>query len=135
MARMKQTPRKDTVLKAIRQPMTNAVKSKFHNTKAVKKSPNRFRPAKVALLEIRPYQKSVTNLISSMSFGRLVRDIAQDKGMHVTFQANAIQALQSATESYAVGLLQDSNVCAMLERRVTIMPKDMKLARRIRGQR
>ena len=136
MARMKQTANKHTTIKkAIREPMTHAVKSKLHNTNAVKKPSNRFRPAKVAFLEIRPFQQSVDNLISPMSFAKLIHDIAEDKGMHVSFQASAIQALQSATEAYAIELLQDSNVCAMLEKRVTIMPKDIKLARRIRGQR
>jgi histone H3 len=136
MARMKLTANKDTTIKrAIREPMTHAVKSKLHSTKAVEKPSNRFRPAKVALLEIRPFQQSVDNLISPMSFAKLIRGIAEDKGMHVNFQGSAIQALQSATEAYAIELLQDSNICAMLEKRVTIMPKDIKLARRIRGQR
>jgi histone H3/H4 len=126
MARMKQTAKKDTVKKAIREPMTNAVKSKLHNTKAVKKVSNRFRPSNVALLEIRPFQQSVANLITPTSFARLVHSIAEDKGMHVTFQASAIIRLQLATEAYAAELIQDSNVCARLERRLTIMPKDIK---------
>ena len=51
------------------------------------------------------------------------------------FQAAAILALQEASEAYLVGLFEDSNLCAIHAKRVTIMPRDMQLARRIRGER
>jgi histone H3 len=51
------------------------------------------------------------------------------------FQGSAILALQEAAESYLVGLFEDTNLCAIHAKRVTIMPKDMQLARRIRGER
>ena len=66
-----------------------------------------------------------------MSFARLFRDIAQDKRIYVGFRPSTMQALQSATEAYDVGLFEDSNLCVMQERRITIMPKDIKLAPRI----
>ena len=37
--------------------------------------------------------------------------------------------------SYLVGLFEDTNLCAIHAKRVTIMPKDIQLARRIRGER
>ena len=50
-------------------------------------------------------------------------------------QAVAIKGLQEAAEAYLVGLFEDSNLCAIHARRVTIMPRDVQLARRIRGER
>ena len=92
------------------------------------KKPRRYRPGTVALQEIRHHQKS-TEL-------RLVREIAQDLGkMSIHFQSGAIIALQEASEAYLVGLLEDSNLCAIHAKRVTIMPKDIQLARPIRGER
>ena len=49
------------------------------------------------------------------------------------FQANALLALQEASEAYLTGIFEDSNLCALHANRVTIMKKDMDLARRIRG--
>ena len=53
----------------------------------------------------------------------------------IRFQSAAIKALQQACEAYLVGLFEDSNFCAIHAKRVTIMPKDIQLARRIRGER
>jgi histone H3 len=72
-------------------------------------------------------------LIRKLPFQRLVREIAQDTGLR--FQSCAILALQEAAEAYLVGLFEDTNLCAIHAKRVTIMPKDMQLARRIRGER
>ena len=100
------------------------------------KKPRRYRPGTVALREIWRYQKSTELLIRKLPFQRLVREIAQDLGkMSVHFQSGAIMALQEASEAYLVGLLEDSNLCAVHVKRVTIMPKDIQLARRIRGER
>ena len=70
-----------------------------------------------------------------MPFQRLVREIAQVYNPYLRFQSGAILALQESVEAYLVGLLEDSNLCAIHAKRVTIMPKDMQLARRIRGER
>ena len=69
-----------------------------------------------------------------MPFQRLVREIAQTHNPYVRFQSGAILALQESAEAYLVGLLEDSNLCAIHAKRVTIMPKDMQLARRIRRE-
>ena len=102
----------------------------------------RYRPGTVALKQIRQYQKSTELLIRKLPFQRLVREIASDSEViksplcgKVRFQSAAIMALQEATEAYLVGLFEDSNLCAIHARRVTIMPKDIQLARRIRGER
>jgi len=97
--------------------------------------PHRYRPGTVALREIRKYQKSTELLIRKLPFQRLVREIAQDFKTDLRFQSSAILALQEASEAYLVGLFEDTNLCAIHAKRVTIMPKDVQLARRIRGER
>ena len=97
--------------------------------------PHRFRPGTVALREIRRYQKSTAMLIPKLPFQRLVREIAQDFRTDLRFQASALAALQEASEAYLVGLFEDTNLCAIHAKRVTIMAKDVHLARRIRGER
>lgn len=49
------------------------------------------------------------------------------------WQSQAILALQEATEAFLVHLFEDTNLCAIHAKRVTIMQKDLQLARRIRG--
>ncbi|KAL3765734.1 hypothetical protein ACHAWU_009702 [Discostella pseudostelligera] len=99
------------------------------------KKPHRYRPGTVALREIRKYQKSTELLIRKAPFQRLVREIAQDFKTDLRFQSTAVLALQEASEAYLVGLFEDTNLCAIHAKRVTIMPKDIQLARRIRGER
>lgn len=101
--------------------------------KAVKPQ-KRFRPGTVALREIRRYQKSTELLIKKLPFQRLVRELTQDMKLDVRFQSTALLALQEAAEAYLVGLFEDTNLCAIHARRMTIMAKDMHLARRIRGE-
>ncbi|KAK0166265.1 hypothetical protein PV328_004701 [Microctonus aethiopoides] len=74
-------------------------------------------------------------LIRKLPFQRLVREIAQDFKTDLRFQSSAVMALQEASEAYLVGLFEDTNLCAIHAKRVTIMPKDIQLARRIRGER
>ncbi len=97
--------------------------------------PHRYRPGTVALREIRKFQKSTTLLIRKLPFQRLVREIASDFKTDLMFQSQAILALQEASEAYLVGLFADTNLVANAAKRVTIMPKDIQLARRIRGER
>jgi len=89
----------------------------------------------VALREIRKYQKSTELLIRRKPFQSLVREIAQEIKTELRFQSTALVALQEAAEGYLVGLFEDTNLCAIHAKRVTIMPKDIQLARRIRGER
>ena len=93
-----------------------------------KRRPRRYRPGTVVLREIRRYQRSSELLIRQIPFQRLVREIAQTHNPYLRFQSGAILALQESAEAYLVGLLEDSNLCAIHVKRVTIMPKDMQLA-------
>ena len=135
MVRTKQTARKSTGGKAPRKQLaTKAARKSAPATGGVKK-PHRYRPGTVALREIRRYQKSTELLIRKLPFQRLVREIAQDFKTDLRFQSSAVLALQEASEAYLVGLFEDTNLCAIHAKRVTIMPKDIQLARRIRGER
>ncbi|KAJ1916367.1 centromeric DNA-binding histone H3-like protein cse4 [Mycoemilia scoparia] len=105
------------------------------------KKPRRYRPGTVALREIRFFQKSTNLLLSKLPFARLVREIAIDiydnefteEAVGRRWQSSAILALQEAAEAYMVHLFEDANLCAIHAKRVTIMQKDIQLARRIRG--
>ena len=133
MARTKQTARKSSGGKAARKSL--ATKEDHTSTQASSKikKPHRYRPGTVALREIRKYQKSTELLIRKLPFQRLVREISQDFKDDLRFQSSAVIALQEASEAYLQGLFEDTNLCAIHAKRVTIMPKDMQLARRIRG--
>ena len=102
------------------------------------KKPHRFRPGTRALREIRFYQRSTELLIRKLPFQRFVRELTQnftvsEEGFR--WQSSALGALQEAAEAYLVGLFEDTNLCAMHGKRITIQNKDMQLARRIRGER
>ncbi|KAF3935636.1 hypothetical protein ABW19_dt0205553 [Dactylella cylindrospora] len=108
------------------------------------KKTHRFKPGTVALREIRKYQKSTDLLLRKLPFSRLVREICADQidivNSHfmgstepMRWQSQALLALQEATEAFLVHLFEDANLCAIHAKRVTIMQKDIQLARRIRG--
>jgi histone H3 len=102
----------------------------------VKKS-HRYRPGTVALREIRRYQKSTELLIPKLPFSKLVREIAEEvnpTNSKLQFQAGALVALQESAENYLVKLFEDANMASIHSKRVTVMPKDMQLARRLRGE-
>mmetsp|Transcript_58566 Transcript_58566/g.96681 ORF Transcript_58566/g.96681 Transcript_58566/m.96681 type:complete len:135 (+) Transcript_58566:31-435(+) len=133
MPRTKQTPNRlgprewhRKAAKAVRQsaPVTGGVMK-----------PHRYRPGTVALREIRHYQKNTQLLIRKLPFQRLVREVAQDFLFDLNFQSSAVVALQEASEAYLISLFEDTNLCTIHAKRVTITPKDMQLARRIRGER
>ncbi|CAG7730179.1 unnamed protein product [Allacma fusca] len=138
MARTKQTARKSTTPFVYNQLATKVARKSAKTTpshiKTRIKKPHRYRPGTVALREIRRYQKSTELLIRKLPFQRLVREIAQDYKHELRFQCAAISALQEACEAYLIGLFEDTNLCAIHAKRVTIMPKDIQLARRIRGE-
>ena len=133
MARTKQVANKSTGGKAPRKQLASKAARKSAGSIAGSKPVKRFRPGTVALREIRKYQKSTELLLRKGPFQRLVREIAGDYVGEKKFQSQALMALQEATESFMVSMFEDSNLCALHAKRVTIMPKDMVLARRIRG--
>ena len=136
MARVKQTSSKGQVGKGPHKQMATKTPVLNKRTSTVQvKRPHRYRPGTVALREIRKYQKSTDLLIRKLPFQRLVREIAQRWKPDVRFQSSALLAAQEACEAYLTELFEDTNLCAIHAKRVTIMCKDMQLARRIRGER
>merc|ERR1712025_532999 len=133
MARTKQTARKSTGGKAPRKQLaTKAARKSAPATGGVKK-PHRYRPGTVALREIRRYQNLLSYCYASCRSNVWFvksRKISRD----LRFQSSAVMALQEASEAYLVGLMEDTNLCAIHAKRVTIMPRDIQLARRIRGE-
>ncbi|KAM8744491.1 histone H3-like centromeric protein A [Acanthopagrus schlegelii] len=94
----------------------------------------RFRPGTKALMEIRKFQKSTDLLISKAPFSRVVREICQSYSIAgLRWQVYALLALQEAAEAFLVLLFSDANLCAIHAKRVTVFPRDIQLARRIRG--
>ena len=101
-------------------------------SQAERKKP-RNKAGTVALREIRRYQKSTDLLLPRAPFQRVVREITGDYDPDLRFAAQALIALQEAAEAYLVGLFEDTQLCAIHAKRVTVQKKDMELARRIRG--
>lgn len=135
MARTKQTARK-----SIPGPLRTLKEHYFHKMFTMRASngigirkPHRYRPGTVALRDIRKYQGSASLLIPRIAFQRLVREVTSDFKSDLRFQSAALECLQEAAEAYLVGLMEDTNLCAIHAKRVTIMVKDMLLAKRIRG--
>ena len=115
---------------------TKAQLEKMHQArlKGQQVKPHRYRAGTAALCDICHFQKSTALLICKLPFQRLVREIAQDFKTDLQFQSVAILCLQEAAEAYLVGLFEDTNLCGIHAERVTIMPKDIQLARRIQGE-
>ena len=88
-----------------------------------------------ALREIRFYQKSTMLLLRRIPFLHLIREVTQDYKTDIHFTAEAAYALQSTNEDYLVRLFNNTNLCAIHAKHITVMPKDIQLARRICGER
>ncbi|KAJ1440560.1 histone-fold-containing protein, partial [Ochromonadaceae sp. CCMP2298] len=117
------------------------------------KKPHRYRPGTVALREIRKYQSTTELLFRKLPFQRLCRELADSileeyQDLHgykktegklgpgeVRFSSSAFLAIQEAAEAHLVSIFEDTNLAAIHAKRVTILPKDIELARRIRGPR
>ena len=133
MARSKNLPQKTTVGKTKNRQLK--IVNGNDGTEMIVNKPRRFRPGTVALREIRRYQKSTDLLLRKRPFQRLVREIAQKIKADLRIQTTALLAIQEAAEAYLIGLFEDANLCALHAKRVTVMDRDIQLARRIRGER
>ena len=134
MARTKCTARKDEAGKkqttfAKKQPRSQA------DNPLAQHQPHRYQPGTVTLREIWKYQKSMELLIHKLPFQYLVREILQGFGVGFRVTPAMMMALQEAAEVHLVQLLEDSNLCAIHAKCITIQPKDMQLARWIHGER
>lgn len=143
MARMKQVQRKPNHLAHKGNTIVNISKTfkALHKLQLQSKvtggikEPRNWRPSSSALLEIRRYQRTTNLLIPKLSFQRIVKSLTNERFEGIRFQTSALHALQEACEDFIVNVLADTNLCALHGKRVTILPKDMQLALRIRGKR
>ncbi|KAH0472980.1 MAG: hypothetical protein KVP17_003157 [Porospora cf. gigantea B] len=117
------------------------IKPSSRSGTAPQKSPapkkRRYRPGTKALREIRQYQNTTDLLIPRLPFARVVREITAVYWKHdepFRYNVEALLALQTAAEAYLVSLFEDGMLCAIHAKRVTLQPKDIRLARRIRGR-
>lgn len=99
------------------------------------KKQHRWRPGTVALREVRRFQNSTDLLIARAPFRRLVREIVANLKDSIRMRSTALDAIQEATESYLTNVLGDANLCTIHAKRVTLFPKDLQLALRLRGER
>jgi histone H3 len=105
------------------------------NPEGVKKV-HRFKPGTVALHEIRYQQKNSEGFcIRKANFRRLTREIGQNYRDDLRFSGNFIALFQFVVESYLIDLLKHAYLCSIHAKRQTLEPKDLQLARRIRGER
>ena len=138
MTRIKQSLPRKVFRGGVNKLQMQALAVKQQQREQQPKRRKRFHPGTVALREIRKYQKSTQLLIRKLPFRRLVREVMDVCGSgHTALRINgqALEALQDATEAYIVGVFEDTNLCALHANRVTIQPRDMQLALRIRGER
>ena len=142
MARVKQTARKSTAGKAPRKQLATASR-----TAPKVRKPHKWRPGTVSLREIKKQQKMTNLAIPKVNLGRLVRQVALKEcrdhqendrnfklsGDDLRFQSTAMAAVHEAAEAHAIAVLEETNLCAIHAKRVTICQKDMKLAGVLRG--
>lgn len=132
----RQNQRKDSPSGSSRRKSQPPVRGRRSQQPSPKK--RRYRPGQKALKEIRQFQRTTNLLLRKLPFSRVVREIAmQVVGPHQTmmWKATAIMALQEAAEAYLVFLFEDALLCAIHAKRVTVSPKDIWLAQRLRGDR
>eukprot|EP00892_Ulva_mutabilis_P001916 jgi/Ulvmu1/11725/UM008_0138.1 len=142
MARVKRASTKSVAPKkkarksveTVKTPARKSNKEDEGQKKAGGGSGRRFRPGTRALIEIRKMQRSSSLLIPNLPFQRVVREVCAEYTTEpFRFTAEALLALQEASEDMLVHLFEDTILCAIHAKRVTIMPRDMALARRLRG--
>jgi histone H3 len=109
-------------------------KTKNEDKKNFKITKGKYRPNNLCLKEIRRFAKGPDLCIRRMAFQQVIKEITWEIDDGYRFHSQAILAVQEAAEAYMIGLFEDTNLCASHAKRVTIYPKDMQLARRIRGE-
>ncbi|XP_055982334.1 histone H3.3C-like [Sorex fumeus] len=123
-ARTKQTACKSTGRKATCKQLTTKVTHKSAPATGDVKKPHPYWPDTLVLREI-----------CQLLFQRLVHEIAQDFRTDLHSRSSVVTVLQEPCEAYLVGLFKDTNLCAFPTKCITIVPKDIQLARHIRGER
>ena len=127
-------PRSTGGLAPRKQLATKAARKSAPASAGIRKK-RRYRPGTVAIREIRRYQNSASLLVPKLNFRRLVQEFSQELKSDLRLRGSAVLGFQEAAEALLVETFEHTNLCAIHAKRVTIMPKDIQLARRIRGER
>ncbi|CAG9322295.1 unnamed protein product [Blepharisma stoltei] len=114
--------------------MSKAVTSPQEKPKA--KIIEKYFPGVRVQKDIRKYQSSTELLLGKKAFKKLLLDVSLGltKDSSLKWSKLAVEAMQHSAEDFLVGLFEDSNLCSLHAKRVTLLVKDMQLARRIRGR-
>ena len=143
--RIPSKPSTKKIIKGEKQPQKHLLQKmlKRNSVTGGIKKPHRYRLGLLALREIRRYQQSTESLIRRTPFNKLIKEISLEyricpdgprtPSVQVHFQSTALAALQEAAENFLVGLFEDVNLLAVHAKRVTVMPRDIRLALRIQG--
>ena len=99
------------------------------------KHPHRFKPGALTIREIRRYQDSTVPVLSKKPIVKLVKELSKDFKRELRYQSISMLALTEASEAFLVKVLEEAFLCAKHGNRKEITPEDIKLARRIRGER
>ena len=83
------------------------------------------------LKDMRKLQKTTELLMKKAPFQRLVRELLQEINTEYRIQGNAVMALHEAAEAFLLRLFEFANYIAIHCKRITIMPKDIHLLRKI----
>ncbi len=129
----KQAQARAAACKVLGAPQCGSGRGASADPNTIRRRVHRWRPGTRALSEIRHYQKSMALLIRKLPFGCLLREIIQEISMELRVTSDALESLQEAAEAYLVRVFEDSNLCAIHAKRVTVMPKDFALAQRLRS--
>ena len=135
MARTKLQAAKKNI-KGLQKPAKNASQGakKTATQDAGEHHKRRTRPGAKALREIKMYQRSTNTLIPRAPIQRIIKEITAKYKPDARYSYGAIEAVHQCVDAYMVGLFEDTGLCAIHARRKTIMTRDMRLARRIRGE-
>ena len=95
------------------------------------RKPHRYRPGTKALKEIREYQKTGGLLIPKQPMLRFVKEIIHQFKADFRIQESALNVLREAAEAFLVAFFENSNLCAIHGKRVTILQKDMELVKKL----
>ena len=121
-------------MKGVQKPGKSSQGVKKTTQEGTEKAKRRTRPGAKALREIKMYQRSTDTLLPRAALQRVIKEITAKYYPEARYSYGAIDAVQQCVESYMVGLFEDTQLCAVHAKRMTVMTKDMRLARRIRGE-
>jgi histone H3 len=127
----KQTACKSTGQKAPQKQLATKAAHKYAPATGGVKKLCCYHPDTVALQEIRRYQKCTELLIHKTPFQCLVRELTQALRGDLRFRPTLLAAAHKDSKAFLVGLFEDENLCAIHAKRVTFMPKDIKLSQHI----